>query len=110
MTEVEIKQAAETFAKELAFLRPTKEVVLSVKNILDLKRDSFIAGAEANALQWIPVSERLPEGAYDLLVVNAGSVSTGFYFNEDWYFRDLSSLLRNVTHWTPLPSPPNQQP
>lgn len=60
---------------------------------------------------WIPVSERLPKQGYQFVLVaqNGASVimaqfNEGFFYalGEDaWDFK-----LRHVTHWMPMPEPP----
>jgi hypothetical protein len=75
--------------------------------------------------QWIPVGERLPEEYETVLVATDGSVSAGEIrfpdsecgMDEPWWMvfkdkRDRSVAwaglvpLNDVTHWMPLPAPP----
>ena len=68
---------------------------------LEVLRAELAELREAN--WWIPVGERLPEDSNPVLVVvPAGFVSTSFYrrSNGTWHTWD------GITHWRPLPSPP----
>jgi len=67
---------------------------------------------------WIAVSERLPEADVDVLFVADGHVSVGFkadsdpenrqWFDRAWTDRDGDLIdTYDVTHWMPLPAPPN---
>ena len=62
---------------------------------------------EAHKQRWIPVSERLPErhGDYQVCTKNeyygTKNVSKR-YFNGDYW----SGRWTNITHWMPLPEPP----
>lgn len=70
-----------------------------------------IAELEAER-RWVPVSERLPEAETRVLV----ATPTG-YMEVDWRFSEpiidcgLANFysLDNVTHWMPLPEPPEVQ-
>ena len=69
-----------------------------------------------NPPRWIPVSERLPEEGVRVLVCNiyGGSlpnqgdtgyvVDNGVMEGEEWCIPD--DLFFHVTHWMPLPEPP----
>lgn len=70
--------------------------------------------------RWIPVSERLPETANSVLirVAHPGQAMKGFTdiacYSRDkkhpqfsgWYFNDREKVESDVTHWMPLPAPP----
>ena len=68
-----------------------------VMNIIDLCKQHLTQ-------EWIPVSERLPELVQDVLVSinNDGYVFTtvAYLGRHDW------SVNHNITHWQPLPAPP----
>jgi hypothetical protein len=78
--------------------------------------NDFVAGwraADAHP-QWIPVEERLPKVdeqttlSNDCVVVDsAGARYFGYYNGTDecWYTDDYTMILF-VTHWMPLPTPP----
>lgn len=58
-----------------------------------------------DALRWVPVSERLPENDQIVLVVMGSpqnGVSTACY----WSSHKIWSIKANITHWRPLPAPP----
>ena len=71
-----------------------------------------IAELEA-AQRWIPVSERLPELDQDVLAVVDDDIVIGS-FGQGWdgeisFDRDEVGSTRYVTHWMPLPEPPEVQ-
>jgi hypothetical protein len=79
----------------------------SLKALVD-----YIAELEA-AQRWIPVSERLPLLRYSnavLVYTKSGETYSGLYLgNNEW-----TGLLHDfregeVTHWMPLPEPPEVQ-
>ena len=62
--------------------------------------------------QWIPVTERMPENGSHCLVVRFDYVTnTPFvdllWFDNSWWDR-LNSGDYAVTHWMPLPEPPEE--
>jgi len=60
--------------------------------------------------EWIPVSERLPERNERVLVVDESGVNVGAYspMLDDWWSLqgDRMAPGPQVTHWMPLPEPP----
>ena len=74
-------------------------------------------GYEAGKPKWIPVTERLPNGRYDVLVSrtwwNERKTPTIGWYNEvakKWYIitEDGYRVNDKVTHWMPLPEPPKE--
>jgi len=60
--------------------------------------------------KWIPVSERLPELDQDVLAIVDDDIVIGS-FGQGWdgeisFDRDEVGSTRYVTHWMPLPEPP----
>ena len=56
---------------------------------------------------WIPVSERLPDGEATVLIVDTlGLVSVGTYIDKDEFFDFIGDVQYVPTHWMFLPSPP----
>lgn len=77
------------------------------------KANDLVIIAELEEKQrWIPVSERLPEktGLY-LVYSESGYMEVDYMYSEpivDVSTADFNSL-DNVTHWMPLPTPPEVQ-
>lgn len=72
-----------------------------------LAEEAFLAGYQAAAPQWISVKDRLPEKGDRVLISYHDGVSIGSYHrNDDWHV--IGIILRSVTHWMPLPKPPEE--
>jgi len=107
------------YSKELRDMLLRNEVGIgnfSIDNeIINLKDATHILIAEIDRLQklheWIPVnSETMPEIDVDVLILTkAGNITIGWVcsVNGDW--TDSSDDV-TVTHWQPLPLPPQEQP
>lgn len=68
--------------------------------------------------RWIPVTERLPDFEGCLLCMRKAFVGDNLcyqdilYYDEDGFrmeFEDTPIPTEAVTHWTPLPMPPNEE-
>ena len=104
------------FTKEmLDYLRAVYCVHPMVLDALDYinSLESRIAELEAER-RWIPVSERLPEVNEDVFTVvydtNDGSTSVSALKHHGdgvWFIWDKGYYV--VTHWMPLPKPPEVQ-
>ena len=57
-------------------------------------------------MEWIPVTERLPERNYNCLVCDDGVVLEGYMNLVSGWYDFLGDKLKFVTHWMPLPEPP----
>ena len=56
------------------------------------------------ATDWVKCSERMPEDGSSVLVVDQNGIDLGFkYDGDDWFLADAE---REITHWMPLPAPP----
>lgn len=61
--------------------------------------------------RWISVQERLPETYVDVLVCNGNEfITVALYDGEEWMevIDKFEILLTSVTHWMPLPEPPEE--
>ena len=66
-------------------------------------------------MNWISVKDRLPEYTTRagtslfvsvLICLDTGFVGEGLYVNDGWEL--LGVYVTNVTHWMPLPEPPEE--
>ena len=66
---------------------------------------NFVAGT-----RWIPVSERLPTPSMQaVLIFDGGEVYYAYFDNNQFIYRHLPGYgPSNVTHWMPLPEPPQE--
>ena len=60
--------------------------------------------------RWIPVTERLPEEMKKVLIWRSCGFSevafwTGYRWEQTWEFE----VIYSVTHWMPLPNPPQEE-
>ena len=65
--------------------------------------------------EWISVEERLPEGHMQVLMWSARwkIAEAGSYYNKHfWVYTEIGDgyIADNITHWMPLPAPPNRRP
>ncbi|NEG85075.1 DUF551 domain-containing protein [Pantoea agglomerans] len=68
--------------------------------------------------QWIKCSEKMPEIGAKVLVVQHGKYVSSVHYRQ-WVtaknekgraprFEDMRGIVYGVTHWQPLPSPPEE--
>jgi hypothetical protein len=61
---------------------------------------------------WIKCSERMPEQGLRVVVHNGKDVQVCFRdwdgLREFWEEINYSSVIQGITHWQPLPEPPNE--
>jgi hypothetical protein len=90
-----------------AYCKPYGE---SLRNEARNNLEEYIAEIEAER-HWIPVSERLPKKTDTVLVLAGGVRVIATYHNKNkWELLwRISSEIYGVTHWMPLPQPPEVQ-
>ena len=61
---------------------------------------------EAN--RWIPVEERLPEAGVKAIATDGDHVDMALYdYNNEWdWWVPIGNADEEITHWRPLPAPP----
>jgi hypothetical protein len=74
-------------------------------------RKAFLAGYQAAAKQWISVKDRLPEVGVNvlLIVADGGFVTSGWLSPQLQVFECAYGRVywpEQITHWMPLPEPP----
>ena len=65
--------------------------------------------------EWVSVEERLPEGHAQVLMWSAkwNIAEAGSYYNKHfWVYSEIGDgyIADNITHWMPLPAPPDRRP
>ena len=75
------------------------DAIEDLENRLNLWRQDKIR-------RWIPVTERLPEENYNCLVCDDGFVEEGYRNMVGGWYDFHGDRLKFVTHWMPLPQPP----
>ena len=90
------------------------DVLLDVATPIDVALRKRIAELEA-AQRWIPVSERLPQIGVRVLFYNnfITNIHKGWFSGDEWT-SDIGIFyngdkLKRITHWMPLPEPPEVQ-
>lgn len=59
--------------------------------------------------KWIPISERMPDEDEDVHVYRGkGHGIITAYRSEGRWYSHQHDILRDVTHWMPLPEPPKE--
>lgn len=62
-------------------------------------------------MEWIKVINRFPDTGKDVLCFSENRIFLSFYdrassISGDWYDTKNTWIIENVTHWMPLPQPP----
>lgn len=59
---------------------------------------------------WISCSERMPDNNHDVLFLDVwGYIRIGWFSADDWsWFTSDDGCCMEVTHWMPLPEPPQE--
>ena len=90
------------------------------RNVCDIaERLRLIPAADVvERNQWIPVTERLPEYCRNVIVTDGEYVSMGWLDNYRdrngtvyiiWYAPNSSVNESHISHWMPLPEPPESE-
>lgn len=119
-TPEEIKKGIECCIKYLACV-PTSECCDDcpyIGSCSSLEKDAlaYIQQLEAKVPKWISVKERLPENEQIVIGYTPcdGFMFVGYYVKncnwKQWYIitamRSTKCMNKRVTHWMPLPEPP----
>jgi hypothetical protein len=59
--------------------------------------------------RWISIEERLPELGVDAMVIDRGELKIAWRRTQDGEWSSFSALNK-ITHWMPLPEPPEALP
>lgn len=101
--EAFIFQTLQPFCEKQVDMVITKEELIQA---LTLYREQKEKGSG-----WIRVDERLPETYVDVLVCNGNEfITVALYDGERWMevIDEFEILWPSVTHWMPLPEPPEE--
>ena len=60
----------------------------------------------AQPVQWISVKDRLPDSGTGVLVFTDDYCAYTAHYDGYWWLSGEPTLSYNVTHWMPLPAPP----
>jgi len=80
-----------------------------LKWLLEPHIASYVPESTQPAGEWVSCEERMPEPVEDetvLMYFATTEVLTGAWDGEDWIHGDTIIPRRHVTHWMPLPAPP----
>lgn len=102
-----LKMAVDYYSKRYGDNKPANglRAILSALSTAERERDALKARCAELEAGWISVEERLPEELRHVLCINArGTPFVAVFINK--FFNDEYRLLRDPTHWMPLPEPP----
>jgi len=74
------------------------------------KEKAIAAWNTRAALRWIPVTERLPEDEEHVIVLEKDGKRDLAWHNSLDYWQNWYRIIREVTHWMPLPALPKEAP
>ena len=81
-----------------------------IEQVANLKAENAVLQSRIAELEaerhWIPVSERLPEGEKVLVLWKDGTIHLDWTFIDGGSYYWWNSGQAVVTHWMPLPTPP----
>ena len=86
----------------------TTEHIVDASKMVDVSSSETLNNSSNNSNGWISVKDRLPEDISEVLIAFGGGVSIACY-GGDWRHPVYPMLpLLSVTHWMPLPKPPEE--
>lgn len=91
--------------RELWAEKPTE---VQDEDIANFCRDLGLVREALERTRWIPCSERLPEHSARCLCYCNGEIRVLKYWRTQQEFQ-YGGRKRNVTHWMPLPEPPEEE-
>lgn len=94
---------------QLLINSPGLEVLFGGEEGFAKNADWLIANG-VTVQKWIPVTERLPNLWETVIVCDTREQYVGacmYYGNDDWLHDDKLWDTSEITHWMPLPEPPN---
>jgi len=108
-----MSKTIEELAKEYVIEKYFKYVKRQEDDNYELLVEDFIAGYQAAAPQWISVKDRLPEWDDEAMSVlisgNSWHDYDVAYFGPTTWHDKYDDVVKGVTHWMPLPKPPEEK-
>ena len=92
--------------------RTPEEIKKGLKFLGTTNVTEKVAQLEAAQPKWFSVKEKLPENDDNYLVFTSDrndAVIATYYGDGEWLEYDLTNLIPLVTHWMPLPEPPETE-
>ena len=87
---------------------------ISINDIAEFSASKLIEARQRireleEAQRWIPVSERLPENSGRVFIHMGNKYEVIASLVKGKFINDAGSECSNVTHWRPLPEPPEEK-
>ena len=85
---------------------------------IEIQKRMALEKADVRPVEWIPVTERLPETGVDVLVMFPHNMAVASRDMGEWVVNsgdgwctdvNLSDDEKEPTHWMPLPAPPKEK-
>ena len=114
-THEEIKRGLDCCTKCVDFFDGCSQCPYNGEKLIcyELQIDAlaYIRQLEQRVPRWTSVKERLPEDDDHYLVWSSynGCAEVAMYWGDgEWLTDDIVNITRMVTHWMPLPEPPEE--
>jgi len=101
--------AAKRYQKAVDGSYPPEEIAKRLKGLDEAKGKLWNEVFAPAFGQWISVEEQLPEFGQEVLVAHdTGWIGMASLFDDGWFNISFHNDKNSVTHWMPLPEPPEE--